>query len=78
MAAMAYWILQRVIIHAQGRDSVLERAIGRDWKGSVSPLLYIGAVVIAPFAPSVAGAIYVLVAVIWLVPDRRIERVLRE
>jgi uncharacterized membrane protein len=78
MAAMAYWILQRVIIHAQGHGSVLQQAVGRDWKGNASPLLYVAAIVLAPFVPSVSGVIYALVAVIWLVPDRRIERALRE
>jgi uncharacterized membrane protein len=75
---MAYWILQRVIIHAQGHGSVLQQAVGRDWKGNASPLLYVAAIVLAPFVPSVSGVIYALVAVIWLVPDRRIERALRE
>jgi uncharacterized membrane protein len=78
MAAIAYWILQRVIIRAHGPDSVLRRAVGGDWKGNASPVLYIAAIVAAPFAPVIAVAIYALVAVIWLVPDRRIERALRD
>jgi TMEM175 potassium channel family protein len=78
MAAVAYWILQRVIIHAQGANSVLRRAIGGDWKGNLSPVLYVVGIVAAPAAPYFAAAVYALVAVIWLVPDRRIERALRD
>lgn len=78
MAAMAYWILQRVIIRSQGPGSLLLKAVGGDWKGNVSPVLYMIGIVVALFAPSLAGAIYAVVAVIWLVPDRRIERVLRD
>ncbi len=76
MAALAYWILQRTIILSQGRDSVLRTAIGSDWKGNLSPVLYVIAIAVAFWAPWVSAAIYILVALIWLVPDRRIERVL--
>ena len=78
MAAIAYWILQRLIIRSQGAHSLLGKAVGRDWKGNVSPFLYVAGILAAFVAPSVAGAIYTSVAVIWLVPDRRIERVLRD
>jgi uncharacterized membrane protein len=78
MAAVAYWLLQQSIIRTEGRSSVLAAAVGRDWKGKVSPLLYLLAIGAAPWLPSVAQAIYVLVAVLWLVPDRRIENALRE
>ena len=78
MAAIAYWILQRVIIAREGPDSLLARAVGRDLKGKISPVLYLVALPAAFWAPWVAGAIYVGVALIWLVPDRRIERVLAE
>jgi uncharacterized membrane protein len=78
MAAMAYWILQRRIIRSQGPNSLLGKAVGGDWKGKVSPALYAIGILAALVAPYVAGAIYALVAVIWLVPDRRIERVLRD
>ena len=78
MAAIAYWILQRLIIRSQGQDSLLRRAIGGDWKGKMSPLLYVVAIPSALVAPYFAGAIYVLVAAVWLVPDRRIERVLHD
>jgi TMEM175 potassium channel family protein len=76
MAALAYYILQQRIIAAQGRNSLLKKAIGGDWKGKLSPALYTAAVIIAFAAPWVSIGIYVLVALIWLVPDRRIERVL--
>ena len=78
MAAMAYWNLQRLIIRSQGPNSLLRQAVGGDWKGTVSPLLYAIGIVAALFAPYLAGTIYALVAAIWLVPDKRIERVLRD
>ena len=76
MAAIAYWILQQMIIAAQGSGSLLKTAVGRDLKGKISPLLYVIAIAAAFFEQWVAGGIYVLVALMWLVPDRRIERVL--
>ena len=78
MAAIAYWLLQRLIIRAQGANSLLRRAIGGDWKGKLSPVLYAIAIVSALAAPYLAGAIYAMVAAIWLVPDRRIERMLHD
>ncbi|MEZ5531218.1 MAG: TMEM175 family protein [Steroidobacteraceae bacterium] len=72
-AAIAYWILQQRIIAAEGESSRLRRAIGRDWKGKASPLLYLVAIAITFVSAGLAQAIYVLVALIWLVPDRRIE-----
>ena len=78
MAAIAYLLLQRLIIRAQGANSLLRRAIGGDWKGKLSPVLYAIAIVSALAAPYLAGAIYAMVAAIWLVPDRRIERVLHD
>jgi len=77
-AAMAYWTLQRVIVAQHGPDSALARALGRDFKGVASPLLYLTAIPSAFFSPWIAGGIYVLVALLWLVPDRRIERALAE
>ena len=73
-AAIAYWILQQAIIAAQGPNSPLKAAIGGDWKGKLSPVVYaVG--ILATFAwPRVAQALYVLVALMWLVPDRRIEK----
>jgi uncharacterized membrane protein len=76
LAAIAYWILQRAIIASQGSHSLLEKAIGRDIKGKLSPLLYALAIPAAFLEEWVAGGLYVLVALMWLIPDRRIERVL--
>jgi len=76
MAAIAYFILARAIIRREGADSVLARAFGRDWKGKISPALYTVGIVLAFVNQALAQAVYVIVAVIWLVPDRRIERVL--
>jgi len=78
LPAIAYFLLQRAILHQQGRHSVLASAIGRDLKGKISPLLYAAAIVLAFVSPWLSIALYVLVAVMWLIPDRRIERVLRE
>ena len=76
MAAIAYWILQQVIIASQGRDSLLKKAVGADWKGKLSPVLYVIAILAAFWSQWVSQGIYVLVALFWLIPDRRIERVL--
>jgi uncharacterized membrane protein len=76
MAAVAYWILQQAIIARHGGESLLAKAVGRDLKGKLSPVLYVIAIFAAFFVPWVAGALYVLVAALWLVPDRRIERAL--
>ncbi len=76
MAAISYWVLQQLIVRAQGPDSVLRTALGSDWKGKLSPLLYVLAIGLATIRPALAGALYGLVAVMWLVPDRRIERTL--
>ncbi|HKO15083.1 MAG TPA: TMEM175 family protein [Gemmatimonadaceae bacterium] len=74
LAAMAYMILQRAIILKQGSGSVLAAAVGRDLKGKLSPILYVLAIPSAFLSRWIAGALYVAVAVMWLVPDRRIER----
>jgi len=76
MAAIAYFILQQVIIRNQGKDSLLAMALGRDLKGKISPLLYAVAVGCAFVNQWISQALYVFVALIWLVPDRRIERAL--
>ncbi len=78
MAGVAYRILQLRIIVSQGEGSLLKRAIGSDWKGKLSPILYLAAVVLAFVSSWIAVAIYVFVALMWVVPDRRIERVLAE
>jgi uncharacterized membrane protein len=77
MAAIVYWLLQRTIMRAQGPDSLLQTAVGSDLKGKISPVLYVVAIPAAFLSQWIAGGIYVLVALIWLVPDRRIEHALR-
>jgi uncharacterized membrane protein len=74
MAAIAYYILQTTIISKQGPSSRLAAAIGTDWKGKLSPMLYLVAVPLAFVSPWIASGIYVVVALMWLVPDSRIER----
>jgi uncharacterized membrane protein len=76
MAAIAYWILQQVMIAAQGPDSLLKKAVGGDWKGKVSQVIYFIGAVAAFRSPPLAQGLYLLVALLWLVPDRRIESVL--
>ncbi len=78
MAALAWWILQRRIIATQGRHSLLRQALGTDWKGKLSPLLYLIAIALAGLARWVSLGLYALVAVFWLIPDRRIERILSD
>jgi uncharacterized membrane protein len=77
MAAGAYWLLQQAIIATQGPDSVLRRAVGSDWKGKLPPVLYLVAIIATIWSPWISAAIYVSVALIWLIPDRRIERALQ-
>lgn len=76
-AAMAYFILQRLIIISHGKDSILAKALGKDVKGKISPILYVAGMLLAFMNIWVSGAIFVLVAIIWLVPDSRIEKTLR-
>ena len=76
MAAIAYWLLQQTLIRSQGKDSLLRKAVGGDWKGKLSPALYILGIVAAFWNHAISQALYVLVALIWLVPDRRIEHTL--
>jgi len=76
LAAIAYYILQRTIIAHQGRDSLLATAIGSDWKGKLSPVLYFVAIPLAFVNPLIATTLYSFVALLWLIPDRRIERAL--
>ena len=78
MPALAWPLLQLAIVHRQGKHSLLARALGRDLKGKVSPLLYLAAIALAFVSPPVSFAIDALVAALWLVPDRRIERVIGE
>jgi uncharacterized membrane protein len=74
MAAIAYYLLQRAIIRAQGADSILKKAIGGDWKGRLSPVLYILAIVATLRSSWIAQGVLLIAALIWLIPDRRIER----
>jgi len=76
MAAIAYYLLQQAIIRAQGPGSLLEEAIGGDWKGKLSPLIYIAAIAAAWYMPWISQLMLVAVALIWLIPDRRIEKVM--
>src|SRR5437868_14866603 len=78
LAAIAYYILQTLIVsEAGGVHSSLAVAIGKDWKGKLSPLLYLLGIIASFFAPTVASGIYVFVALMWLIPDRRLERVIQ-
>jgi uncharacterized membrane protein len=74
MAAIAYYILARALIQYHGRDSTLARALGRDLKGRISIVIYVVAIALSLFSAWVSVGLYVLVAVMWLVPDRRIEK----
>jgi uncharacterized membrane protein len=77
-AAIAYWLLQNSIIAAEGPESTLARAVGTDWKGKASILLYAAAIPLAFVREWLADVVYTGVALLWLVPDRRIETRLKE
>jgi len=74
MAAIAYWILQNQLLLVNGKDSLLAKALNKDLKGKISPALYIIAIPCAFVNEWISGGIYLLVALIWLIPDKRIER----
>lgn len=74
MAGAAYWLLQSALVREDGEDSKLKEAVGKDWKGKASPIIYLLAIPLAYVHPAIPGAIYILVALMWLIPDRRIER----
>ena len=78
MAAIAYYLLECTIIAREGRQSLLARAIGKDWKGKLSPALYLAAIPLAFVSSWIASAVYVFVALLWLIPDRRIEQELEK
>jgi uncharacterized membrane protein len=78
MAAIAYYMLQKTIMAATGGQGVLSEALGRDWKGKLSPVIYLAAIVVAFWYPWIANSLYALVALTWIVPDRRIERAISE
>ena len=75
-AACSYWLLQLTLIRSEGAESLLKVAVGGDWKGKLSPFFYILGIAAATWHPWVAQLIYASVALIWLIPDRRIENVL--
>jgi uncharacterized membrane protein len=77
MAGIAFYTLQRTIIAQQGPGSLLAKALGKDWKGKLSPIFYLIAIPMAFVDIRVSSGLYVLVALLWLIPDRRIERVLQ-
>jgi uncharacterized membrane protein len=72
-ASIAYFILQQALIRQQGRDGALAQAVGRDWKGKASPLIYLTGLALGLVQPLLGVAVYTVVALIWLVPDRRVE-----
>lgn len=76
MAALAYWLLQFLIIRSEGQDSLLYKAVGNDWKGKASLVCYAVSIPLAFHSEWLSLALYVLVAMLWLVPDRRIEKAL--
>ena len=78
MPAIAYYLLQKAILRKHGTHSVLAVALGNDIKGKISPVLYAAGIALAFVSPWLSISIYVLVAVIWLVPDRRIEKAISE
>ncbi len=78
MASIAYFILQSRIIKNHGKDSVLAEAIGKDLKGKISPILYIIGIIFSYINPLASGFMYVLVAFIWLIPDKRIEHIINK
>jgi uncharacterized membrane protein len=73
-AGIAWHILQRAILAREGHASILASAVGRDWKGKLSPVVYLAAIPLAYVSPWISNALYVAIALVWLVPDRRIER----
>lgn len=76
MAAIAWWIMRRLTLQSEGPDSLLKKAIGDAWKENLSPVIYLVAIGVAFVLPWVSQSLYALVALLWLVPDKRIERVL--
>lgn len=78
LSAIAYFILQSQIIKQEGEKSLLKKAIGNDIKGKISPIIYLSAIISGKFYPVISGMLYVIVALIWLIPDKRIERTLKQ
>jgi uncharacterized membrane protein len=75
-SAIAYFILTRALLTIHGKDSVLATALGSDFKGKISVVIYLVAIPLALLNSWLAGSLYLLVAIMWLVPDRRIEKIL--
>ena len=78
MAAIAYYVLERTIIAKQGRESFLALAVGKDWKAKISLALYLAAIPLAFVGSWIASALYVFGALLWLIPDPRIEKALKK
>jgi uncharacterized membrane protein len=78
MPAIAWVTMQRVIIHSQGKNSPLQAALGRDFKGRLSPLLYLAGIILSFWTPWMALLCYLVVTCLWLVPDRRIEKMVAQ
>jgi len=77
LAAFAYTILVRIIIKVEGKDSIVGKAIGSDFKGNVSLAAYVAAILLAFYNPWISGSLFLAVALMWFIPDRRIERVMK-
>jgi uncharacterized membrane protein len=78
MAACAYFILSTALARHHGKDSKIAVALGKDFKGKVSLVIYAVAIAVASFSPALSGSLYALVALMWLIPDRRMEKALAE
>jgi uncharacterized membrane protein len=78
LSALAYLILTKALLNLHGQESLLAKALGGDFKGKISPAIYLAAIPLSFVASSIACALYVLVAIMWLVPDRRIEKTLSQ
>ena len=77
-AAIAWYIMQLTLVRVEGRDSTLAEALGTDFKGKISPLLYLAGIALAAVDTMISEALYVLVALLWLVPDKRVERAMHQ
>ena len=78
LPAVSYYVLTLPLVDLHGKDSALGKALGKDFKGKISIVIYLAAIALAFVHPLIAGALYLIVAIIWLVPDRRIERQLKD
>ena len=78
MPAVAYYFLQKAIVRLHGNDGVLARAIGDNFKAKISPVMYVAAIALAFLSPWISCAVYAAVALMWVIPDRRIERLVAQ